>query len=750
MEIGQRLLNGYSDRISIRPGETIRFYVSCDGPARYDARLVRLICADDNSKGAPFRSEPVDAPLNGEHDGEVQVIHAGSHGLVPAHDAFQFSDGFTLQALVMPTTPEKGRQGILGTWSESEHRGASLIVGDDGSTGLVVGDGKASAFVTTGQPMVKRAWYRLAAIYDPSHGDVLLVQEPLDGGHRVERRVTLPLDCSGRAGALLMAAWHCAHDDGRGYHGGCFNGRIEAPRIAGRAFSPEEIVLAQACPGSSAVAGAMIAAWDFSCDIAGERLIDTSGNGHHGETVHLPQRAVRGACWRGDEMDWRHAPGNYGAIHFHDDDLYDAGWCESHAWTVPDDQRSAIYALHVTAGEAEEFMPFAVVPARGTRSADICFLLPSATYMAYANSGRHFRNDTVEMKQFHATVMTQSDCFLQEHSEYGLSTYDTHSDGSGVSISSRLRPVLNMRPKVRVWGLAADSHITSWMEDSGYGFDVVSDEELHDEGAGVLGGYRVLVTGTHPEYHTAEMLDAIEVWLQRGGRMIYTGANGFYWRIAYHPDKPGVIECRKTEGGTRSWVSEVGESFMSFTGEYGGLWRRSGRTPQELTGIGFTAQGFDRSTYYRLTPESTDTRVAFMFEGIGDEIIGDFGLIGGGAAGLELDRADFALGTPLHTLVVARSEDHSDGMLVVLEELTSNQPVMADEHPKVHADMSFFEIDGGGAVFSTGSIAFAGSLPVNGYDNNVARLMRNVLDRFVDPAPFAGFDASRPASRPIA
>ena len=25
-------------------------------------------------------------------------------------------------------------------------------------------------------------------------------------------------------------------------------------------------------------------------------------------------------------MSWRHAPEQYGAIHFHDDDLYDAGW----------------------------------------------------------------------------------------------------------------------------------------------------------------------------------------------------------------------------------------------------------------------------------------------------------------------------------------------------------------------------------------------------------------------------------------
>jgi N,N-dimethylformamidase len=750
VEIGQRPLNGYADRVSVRPGETIRFFVSCDGPARYDARLVRLICADDNPKGAPFSEEPIDTPLSGNHSGKNQVIHAGSHGLVPSAPEFECSDGFTLQALVMATTPENGRQGIIGTWSQTEHTGASLVVGDDGAAGLVVGDGKASVWITTGVPLVKRAWYRLAASYDRTSGSAVLVQEPLDGGHGTTRTVALPVEPTGRAGPLLMAAWHHEHDDGRGYHAGCFNGRIEAPRLAGCALEGEAIALAQADPRAGAVRDAIIGAWDFSQDISGERMVDISGNGHDGEVLHMPQRGVRGAAWSGREMCWRHAPDEYGAIHFHDDNVYDAGWDESHAWTVPDGTGSALYALHVTVGDAEEFVPFAVVPPRGQRTADICFLLPTATYMAYANSGRHFRNDSVEMKQFRCTQMALSDCFLQTHSEYGLSTYDTHSDGSGVSVSSRLRPVLNLRPRGRVWGLVADTHITSWLEHAGHSFDVVTDEELHAEGVEVLDGYRVLVTGTHPEYHTTEMLDGLDAWLQRGGRMIYSGANGFYWRIAYHAEKPGVIECRKTEGGTRSWVSEVGESFMSFSGEYGGLWRRAGRAPQEMVGIGFTAQGFDRSTYYRRTDESNDPRAAFIFEGIDDEVIGDFGLVGGGAAGLELDRADVALGTPHHALVVARSEDHSDGMMVVLEELTSNQPVMADDHPKVHADMTFFELEGGGAVFSTGSIAFGGSLPVKGYNNHVARLMSNVVVRFLDPEPFEGFDASRPATQAIA
>ena len=43
----------------------------------------------------------------------------------------------------------------------------------------------------------------------------------------------------------------------------------------------------------------------------------------------------------------------------------------------------------------------------------------------------------------------------------------------------------------------------------------------------------------------------------------------------------------------------------------------------------------------------------------------------------------------------------------------------------------------GGAVFSTSSIAWAGALSHNDYNNNVARITRNVLERFLDPAPFA-------------
>ena len=50
--------------------------------------------------------------------------------------------------------------------------------------------------------------------------------------------------------------------------------------------------------------------------------------------------------------------------------------------------------------------------------------------------------------------------------------------------------------------------------------------------------------------------------------------------------------------------------------------------------------------------------------------------------------------------------------------------------------MAFFETGRGGAVFSVGSITYCGSLSHNGYDNNISRITWNVLDRFLNPAPF--------------
>ena len=118
--------------------------------------------------------------------------------------------------------------------------------------------------------------------------------------------------------------------------------------------------------------------------------------------------------------------------------------------------------------------------------------------------------------------------------------------------------------------------------------------------------------------------------------------------------------------------------------------------------------------------------------GIEDDILGDFGLSGGGAAGFELDRVDTRLGTPENVRIIASSEKHSDTFVLVPEEhLThiTNWPGEPVEN-LLRADMIYYDVPGDGAVFSTGSITFCGSLPWNNFENNISKLMRNVFDKF--------------------
>ena len=96
---------------------------------------------------------------------------------------------------------------------------------------------------------------------------------------------------------------------------------------------------------------------------------------------------------------------------------------------------------------------------------------------------------------------------------------------------------------------------------------------------------------------------------------------------------------RRAEGGIRAWAAEPGEYYHALDGAYGGLWRRNGRPPQKLCGVGFSAQGLFEGSYYRRLPGAADDRAAWIFAGIDDEIIGDFGLSGGGAAGSSLTAA---------------------------------------------------------------------------------------------------------------
>lgn len=410
---------------------------------------------------------------------------------------------------------------------------------------------------------------------------------------------------------------------------------------------------------------------------------------------------------------------------------------------MPADLPSGIYAARLRTDGAEDHLPFVVRPPLGTANSPSLVLVPTNTYLAYANfnvppqSPALFRRQDVTLHQAEHQYMTDN---------HLLSLYDKHRDGSGVCYSSRLRPILNLRPRFKfrdlnaAHNLPADLYLVDWLEAKGHQADFATDEDLHRDGLARLRPYRVVLTGTHPEYWTEQMLDALQAYLARGGRIMYLGGNGFYWVTSFDPERPHAIEVRRW-GGTEAWAAEPGEYHHSSTGELGGLWRNRGRAPQALVGVGFTSQGFDRSAPYARKPDSFDPRAAFIFAGIGDdELIGDVPALTleHGAAGFELDRADPKLGTPPHALVLASSFGHSDSYQHVIEEvLMSDSTQGGSTNPHVRSDLVYFEGPNGGAVFSVGSIAWCGALSANGYDNTVSRITDNVLRRFASAEPIA-------------
>ena len=222
-------------------------------------------------------------------------------------------------------------------------------------------------------------------------------------------------------------------------------------------------------------------------------------------------------------MNWRHRPSHYAAIHFHEDDIVDFGWETDFSFTIPDDLPSGSYAMRIDGGEHRDWLPFFVLPPRGRPANRLCVLVSTFTYAVYGNHARpDFTPEWVDLAAGKGGYPWSPAVYRQ----YGLSTYNVHRDGSGICHASHRRPLFNMRPGYITFpnldcsGLRhyqADSHLLYWLERQGFGFDIVTDRELHEEGVSALDGYAAVCTGSHPEYHTPETLDALSDWRRRGG-----------------------------------------------------------------------------------------------------------------------------------------------------------------------------------------------------------------------------------------
>jgi len=738
---------------SVQPGQTISFHVSCFA-RDYRVQMVRLFNLDPNPRGPGLVAQPLAASTDGLHPGHPHLLPMGSYITVPDSPRLRLQHSFTITAWIAPTTIPGSTlnplataatpvgsprwQGLVTKWAQGE--GYGLYLDSRGRLALRLGSPRSSATVATGTPlrpwvpsspgwiwdatqdprsvspqMTVARWYFVAATYDATNGVVTLVQAPQGQTPDPTRvrliRPTSLRELGANRAPLLIAAGATTGAASRTQD---FNGKIDNPRLYGRALTTRQLQVVAA--GGSAPG--LVANWDFSRTIGSSAIVDTSANHLDGRAVNAPTSGVAGHSWDGNQSDFAAAPEQYSALYFHQDDLSNADWPVSFAFHVASGTPSGVYAAVLTADGHKFYIPYFVTPPPARATARIALVLPTYTYLAYGSTGSGAN---------------------------GLSLYSYHVDGSGDIYTSALRPIGTMQPTMSPRNFSGDMELVYWLRQHRFRVDILTDQNVNQMGSALLERYRVVITGAHPEYATSALRHAYVSYVDHGGRLMYLGGDGFYW-VAAASRSGSEMEVRRF-GGTEPWRTAPGEGRLSMTGEEGGLWSSRGLTPQQLLGVGFTAQGYggvagraSGGRPYLRTPASFRPGVSFILRGIGrHQPIGDyynFYYPAGGAAGDEIDRASYTLGSPADTIVVASATGFSDQYLAAVEGLNETGPLPSGPNdPLVRADMAYTRFRGGGAVFAVGSIAWDSSLLYDHSNNDVSRVTRNVLDRFLAGAP---------------
>lgn len=371
------------------------------------------------------------------------------------------------------------------------------------------------------------------------------------------------------------------------------------------------------------------------------------------------------------------------------------GWTDPFVATAP--ERSGLYYFHVHGAHgAFTSFPWVVTPSRP--SAPIAVLTSAATWNAYNSfGGRSNYIDPIELPPAPSVNRRQdleryADPELERWrvDDYAPLSFERPEPANVLPLHERITDPIEGRDAC---GLAsAEWRLLGWLEREGFGYDLYADVQLHWDDID-LDAYRVLVLNCHPEYWSRPMYERVRAWVRRGGRLMYLGGNGINCEIDL-PDRRTMI-VRNGDGRKLDADRETLQSRFGMTVE----------PEASLLGVGFTRAGLMTGAPYQVRDGGH-----WIFEGTGlrtGDVFGRNSLhtrCPGGASGHEMDKVTAS--SPPNTQLLAKGLN-PDGS---------------------GAELTYYELDNGGAVFSVGSINYVSSLPV---DAGLAKITTNVVRRFL-------------------
>jgi hypothetical protein len=298
-------------------------------------------------------------------------------------------------------------------------------------------------------------------------------------------------------------------------------------------------------------------------------------------------------------------------------------------------------------------------------------------------------------------------------------------------------------------GWSAWEHLfVQWAEREGIELDYAVSSDLETV-PGLLDSYRLYLSVGHDEYWSAGMRDAVEGFVERGGRAAFFSGNTAFWQIRYEDAHRAQVAYKMDIEQDPVWESERIRELST-------MWSDPlvGRPENQMTGLSFTRGGY---AHLDNAPRGTGGYTVWRprhwaFEGLdlvaGDVVGAEPVVVGYECDGCELRFEDGlpvptgADGTPTRLEVLASAPAHlweSDERpallpLIGVGELNwvaerlagADTPENRERFAHGWAVMGHFE-RGAGAVFSSGCTDWAYGLE----DSVVSRITRNVIDRFL-------------------
>ena len=336
---------GYPDQLSVRPGDTVTFHVSGEGADTFDAQLVRLIHGDTQPAGPGFKEIEVPSAVDGTHPLLSQLTHHGSYARIPDAGGLvdRAGEGLSLFAMVQPLI-ETGPQPVITVWDEAADVGIALVLEPELRLALWLGGPAGIERVALQDGLLGGVWYAVCGSWDPVSSSITVRAMPVVNSYNSRfgpLTQVKPLSATSHGSPpsppqgvdLLLGAFDAS--DGRVVRGS-YNGKLALPSVYGRALSAVEL---------EALSGSAIrpSVTDGLRAMVGPEPRDRhNASGRRdarraGWEADQPARSrVTAHNWDGSCYEWPHAPEQYGAIHFHDDDIDDIGWSASCALEIPD------------------------------------------------------------------------------------------------------------------------------------------------------------------------------------------------------------------------------------------------------------------------------------------------------------------------------------------------------------------------------------------------------------------------------